>query len=221
MKQLYNHVCERFNSTQMLIQNFPVTAVILAGGLGTRIGGNKGLQPLHGKALIGWVLDAIRQDSAEVFINANDAKAGYAHFNCKVVEDLAPGLPGPLAGLESALNHASFDYVLTVPCDTPFLPSNLIPRLFEVLKSDQSEAAVVRVDGHRQPTIALYKKSVLSKLQLYLGSGKRKVNDWLDILQFSEVEFDHVNNFFNINSQEDLERAKLMPVHVSVRLEAE
>lgn len=202
----------------MVIRNIPVTTVILAGGLGTRIGGDKGLQTLHGRALLSWVLGAVSRDSEGILINANDAQEAYAHFGCRVIADQMPDWPGPLAGLHAALSSAHTDYVMTVPCDTPFLPDDLITRLFDAQSLNATEATVAVVAGRRQPTIALYHKHVLPKLLAYLGSGGRKVNDWLDTLQLSEVVFDNVAAFDNINSVEDLARANQTPMPARARL---
>lgn len=192
----------------------PVTTVILAGGLGKRMGGDKGLQILHGKALISWVLEAIRPDTDEILINANSTSAAYQVYGLKVIADQLPDWPGPLAGLHAALLFAQYDYVMTVPCDTPFLPADLISELQSSLSLQKTEAAVAVVAGRRQPAIALYRKTVLPKLTIFLGAGGRKVNDWLDSLQLSEVVFDNVAEFDNINSQEDLALANLLPMSV-------
>ena len=90
----------------MANHTIPVTTVILAGGLGTRIGGDKGLHALHGKALISWVLEAVSRDSDEVLINANDAHGTYAHFGYRVIADQIAGWPARLAGLHAALTIA-------------------------------------------------------------------------------------------------------------------
>ncbi len=178
-----------------------VSTVILAGGQGTRIGGDKGLQILRGKPLMLWVLDAVRGQSDEVLISANGGRAEYAGFGCAVIADQTPDSAGPLAGLQSALRCARNDWVASVPCDTPFLPDDLIARLFAAAGN---EAAVAVVEGKRQPTIALYHKNVLPELDEYLASGARKVAGWLDTLQVSEVVFDDAAAFININSQHDL-----------------
>lgn len=195
----------------------PVTTVILAGGLGKRMGGDKGLQILHGKPLMGWVLEAVRHESAEILINANSAPdpsatAAYAGFGYPLIADQMPDWPGPLAGLHAGLLSAAHDYVLTVPCDTPFLPANLLSRLQRGLLAQSAEAAVAVTGGRRQPAIALYHKNVLPKLEGYMGAGGRKVNDWLECLQLSEVVFDNAAEFDNINTQEDLALANLMPM---------
>lgn len=196
----------------MATSQFPVTTIILAGGLGTRIGGDKGLHILHGKPLISWVAEAVRRDSHEVLINANDTDGAYANFGYRVIADQIPGWPGPLAGLHAALSSAATDYLMTVPCDTPFLPDDLIARLAEAQRTNDTEVAVAVAGGRRQPTIARYNKSVLPKLVAYMAAGGRKVNAWLDTLRLCEVVFDNAGDFDNINSQDDLARAGQLPV---------
>lgn len=186
-----------------------VTTVILAGGLGTRIGGKKGLKLLHGRPLIGWVLDSVSHQSEEILINANGELDPYSCFGYSIIADQIPDWPGPLAGLQVALRCARHDWVVSVPCDTPFLPDNLISGLFEAVRqSGRKEASVVLVAGRRQPTIALYHKSVLLKLDNYLTSGGRKVNGWLETLQLGEAQFDNEMAFKNINTPDDLVFAK-------------
>jgi len=192
----------------MLKRPFPVTTVILAGGRGVRIGGDKGLKILHGKPLIDWVLAAVKPNSAEVMLNANGSQNAYASFGCRIISDKITDSPGPLAGLHAGLHSAQTEYVLTVPCDTPFLPQDLIARLWQSCSQAEVEAAVAVADGYRQPTIALYRQSVLNKLDAFIGAGGRKVNDWLDSLRLNEVVFDNAVCFDNINSAEDLARAE-------------
>lgn len=196
-----------------------ITTVILAGGLGSRMGGNKGLQLLHGRTLIGWVHEVVSRDSQEVLINVNRDQGAYVHFGCRLIADQIPDRPGPLAGLHAALLSARTDLVMTVPCDTPFLPKDVILRLADGLRSKSSEVSVASAGGGgRQPTIALYNKSVLPKLLIYLGSGGRKVNDWLNTLSLSEVVFDNVDEFDNINTPDDLARAGKMINMAQARL---
>ena len=195
-----------------------ITSVILAGGQGKRIGGAKGLQPLQGRTLIDWVLDIASRQSDEVLINANGAPDDYVRFGYRVVADHIPGWAGPLAGLHSALHCAQYDWVACVPCDTPFLPNDLIARLFAAVTADATEAAVAVADGRRQPTIGLYHKSVLPSLDTYLNSGGRKVADWQNTLRLSEVVFDNADVFININSRDDLTQADQMTAHHLARM---
>lgn len=181
-----------------------VSTVILAGGLGTRIGGGKGLQYLHGRALLDWVLMVVRPQSAEVMISVHAHDVAYERDDCRLIVDQTQNdWIGPLAGLQSALCNARHDWIASVPCDTPFLPDDLIVRL-SIAINPFSEAVVAMVEGQRQPTVALYRKDVLPKLDDYLASGARKVGDWLNTLRVNEVVFEDAAGFANINSLSEL-----------------
>lgn len=182
-----------------------VTTVILAGGKGSRIGGDKALRDLRGLPLIEWVLGAIVPQGTEILISANDNQAALAHLGYPVISDYVPGYAGPLAGLHAAMQYAASEWVASVPCDTPFLPGDLIARLLDAALT--AEASVVVVNGSRQPAIAMYRRSVLPKLDAYLGGGERKVAGWLNILRVHEAVFDDAEAFININSLDELEAA--------------
>ena len=108
----------------------PVTAVILAGGLARRMGNvDKGLQLLEGRPLIVWVLQRLAPQVGEVLINANQNLERYRAFGHRVVPDAIGGYAAPLAGLHAGLSCARGDLVVTVPCDSPFLPADLVLRL--------------------------------------------------------------------------------------------
>lgn len=185
----------------------PITAVVLAGGQGSRMGGDKGLQLLHGKPLLAWVLARIGPHSDEVLLSANDKHEVYGQFGYPLVSDHLPGWAGPLAGLQAALHRARNEWVLSVPCDTPYLPPDLLPRLYAALQQGKADAVVASSAGRRHPAIALYRKSVQTRLDAYLAGGGRKVNDWLNSLQLREVEFEDEAAFANINTQDELARA--------------
>lgn len=182
-----------------------VTTVILAGGQGSRMGGDKGLKQLHGRRLVAWVIAALQPQETQILISANDNAAAYADLGYPVIGDLVPGYAGPLAGVQAALQYSQNEWVASVPCDTPFLPHDLIARLLTA--AGEADAAVAVVQGRRQPTVALYRKRVLPALSRYLESGGRKVGDWLTALNAREAVFDDEQAFFNINSLEELAAA--------------
>jgi molybdopterin-guanine dinucleotide biosynthesis protein A len=184
----------------------PVTAVVLSGGLGTRIGGNKGLQVLRGRALIDWVLDAVR-DSEEIMINANEQSEQYALRGYPIIADQFSNHPGPLAGVHAALNYANHAWVATVPCDMPFLPGDLITQLYAASHAEP-EVVVAKSGGQRHPTIALYHKDVLPGLTSFIRAGGRKVGDWHDTLRMREVVFEDAAQFININTQHELAQSQ-------------
>lgn len=186
------------------MRQIAISTVILAGGLGTRIGGDKGLQILQGRALLDWVLDAVGPQSGEVLISANANLADYAVRGCPVIADDLLGQAGPLAGLQAAMRRAQYARVASVPCDTPFLPPDLLARLSAALDVPEVEAAVAVCEGRRQFAIAMYRKDVLPRLDTFLATGRRKLGEWLQTLRMSEVVFDDVRAFTNINTQDEL-----------------
>jgi molybdopterin-guanine dinucleotide biosynthesis protein A len=122
-----------------------ITGVILAGGEGRRLGGvDKGLQELRGRPMVQWVLERLAPQVDTVLISANRNLQRYAAFGCPVLPDRIPDFAGPLAGLHAALTQAATPLVATVPCDSPFLPADLVARLHAALMADQAELAVAR-----------------------------------------------------------------------------
>src|SRR5438132_12731327 len=107
-----------------------VSGIVLAGGLGRRMGGvDKGLQPLHGKAMVEHVLARLAPQVDDIVINANQNLERYAAFGHQVVSDRVGGFAGPLAGLHAGLEAIAHPLAVTVPCDSASLPSDLVPRL--------------------------------------------------------------------------------------------
>jgi molybdenum cofactor guanylyltransferase len=179
-------------------------SIILAGGQGTRIGGDKALQLLQGRPLLDWMLDIVRPQSDEVLISANGASTNYARPGCRVVPDRIADYAGPLAGLQAAMMETAHEWIASVPCDTPFLPPELIAELHAAIADGAAEAAVAVAAGRRQPAVALYRRSVLPKLNGYLAAGGRKLGSWLEGLQLTEVSFADAAAFVNLNSAPEL-----------------
>lgn len=185
----------------------PITGVILAGGQGRRMGSvDKGLKPLRGKPMVQWVLERFAPQVDEVLINANQNLDTYAQFGCQVVPDEIGGFAGPLAGLHRGLSAAKHDLIVTVPCDSPFLPLDLIARLYAALEDKQADLAVARTGDQPHPVFCLCRKSVLPGLTAFLENGGRKIDAWYAALKVAEVLFDdEVEAFSNINTVEELQ----------------
>ena len=183
-----------------------ITAVILAGGAGRRMGGeDKGLLRLNGRPLIQHVLKRLASQCDTIVININRNREAYAEFGHPLLEDNLPGGLGPLAGLLTALEHGQSDYVISVPCDTPQLPQDLVARMLESLQESDAEVCTVD-DGERlHPVILLVKRSVRANLRQYLESGGRKVHDCFYRMNHCTANFsDQPEAFMNINTPEQL-----------------
>lgn len=185
-----------------------ITGVILAGGLGRRMGGiDKGLQELRGRPMAQWVVERLAPQVDELLINANQNGERYAAFGHRVVPDQIPDFAGPLAGLHAALSAAMHPLVATAPCDSPFLPADLIARLHDALTANSADLAVARTFDQAHPVFCLCKREVLPHLTGFLESGGRKIDRWYATLKVVEVAFDdEAEAFENINTREELSR---------------
>lgn len=179
-----------------------ITGVVLAGGLGRRMGGeDKGLLKINGRPLITHIIDIVRPQVGSVLINANRNLDSYRDFGLPVVQDMVGEFYGPLAGMASALQASDTPYLLTVPCDSPLLPVDLCTRLFRALKSADAEISVAHDGTRMQPMFALLRREVLQDLLVYLKHGGRKTDTWYAEHRFVLVDFsDRTGAFLNINT---------------------
>jgi molybdenum cofactor guanylyltransferase len=184
----------------------PVTGIVLAGGLGRRMGGvDKGLKLLRGKAMVQWAIERFAPQVQEVLVNANQNLDAYSAFGHRVIPDLIGGYAGPLAGLHRGLTEARHALVATVPCDSPFLPRDLVSRLEADLSARSADLAVARTGDQPHPVFCLCHRRVLGSLTAFLDRGGRKVDAWYSALRVVEVPFDdNPGAFSNINTESEL-----------------
>jgi molybdopterin-guanine dinucleotide biosynthesis protein A len=183
-----------------------VTGIVLAGGQGSRMGGvDKGLQPFRGKPMVAHAIERFAPQVEELLINANRNPEAYAQFGLRVIADEIAGFAGPLAGFERGLAHASHPLVATVPCDSPFLPVDLVARLRTVLEAQQADVAVARTGEQAHPVFCLMRRAVHRSLMGFLARGERKIDRWYGALAVVEVAFDdEAEAFLNINTRDEL-----------------
>ncbi len=182
-----------------------ITAVVLAGGRGNRMGGqDKGLLAFHGRPLIEHILDGLRPQVGNVLISANRNGEAYRSYG-RVIGDTLVGFQGPLAGFAAALRVASTPYVLSVPCDAPNVPPQLAERLLAALQASDGAELAVAHDGFRlQPVYALLSQCLLDDLQHYLVEGGRSVRGWYARHRMVTVDFsDCAASFRNMNTPAD------------------
>ena len=187
-----------------------VTGVVLAGGLGRRMGGvDKGLQPLHGRPMVAYVLERLAPQVDALLINANQNPSSYAElalpYGARVISDLISGFAGPLAGLQAGLAAARTPLVVTVPCDSPFLPLDLVNRLRVALNANLAQVAVAKTGTQAHPVFAMVRADVRDNLEAFLAAGGRKIDAWYAALAVVEVAFDdEAEAFENINTRDEL-----------------
>ena len=202
-----------------------ITAVILAGGRGSRMGGvDKGLQLFHGVPLAQQALLRLLPQVGNVTINANRNIAEYESFGVPVwPDDNALGeFAGPLAGMTAALRHCTTPYLLTVPCDAPLFPLDLAARLANAFASADVDFAVASAPQsglpgepcRPQPVFSLMKAAMRESLLAYTHQRGRKVSAWMLQHRVVYVPFDQAgdaaNAFFNANTLEELNTAQFL-----------
>ena len=194
-----------------------ITAVIVAGGQGSRISGkDKGLIILHGKTLIEQIIEKISPQIDRIIINANRNTDQYRQFGLPVIKDKTPGFQGPLAGMLAALNSADTEFIITLPCDGPQLAADYVSRMSTTLAESSAEIVVAHDGLRMQQMYALIPTSLAEDLSEFLKQDKRAIKHWLAQLNVTTADFsDHPEMFLNINTDEDLKSHQLMDLQQS------
>lgn len=192
----------------MIIQNSDITAVILAGGQGRRMGGqDKGLIDFGGRMMIEILIEHLRQQKVEVMINANRNQTIYQAYGCPVISDDLKDFQGPLAGFASAMNAVNTDFILTLPCDSPALATSFVDRFVESYNRKAAKVSVAHDGDRLQPVYALIDTSLVDDLKDFLHTGERKIDRWYAKHDYALVDFsDETAMFENINTPEDHQR---------------
>ena len=192
-----------------MIDRTHITGLVLAGGRGSRMGGvDKGLQAHLGMPLAMHALLRLSPQVGDIMINANRNLAAYESMGAPVWPDALPDYPGPLAGFLAGLEHCATPYLVTVPCDSPQFPEDLVARLAERLDMEGAEIAIAatREDGELrlQPVFCLMNATVVESLIRFTGTGQRKIDAWTATLRHVAVEFDDARAFINANTVAEL-----------------
>jgi molybdopterin-guanine dinucleotide biosynthesis protein A len=187
-----------------------ITGLILAGGRGSRMGSiDKGLATLGNQPMVQHVIVRLQPQVQRLLINANQNLDTYAAFGAPVWPDTMPNFAGPLAGLQTGLMHCETPYLVSAPCDSPFLPADLVQRLMAGLQTGSADLAVAVTDEGEtrqpHPVFCLAKVSLLPHLTQFLEDGGRKVDRWYATLRVAEVHFADGAAFRNINTLAELQ----------------
>jgi molybdopterin-guanine dinucleotide biosynthesis protein A len=196
------------------MQKEDITGIVLAGGRGSRMGGaDKGLQNFNGVPLALHTLLRLSPQVGEMLINANRNLSAYESFGAPVWPDALPDFAGPLAGFLMGLEQAETAWIVTVPCDTPLFPTDLVQRLAEAAEREDAEIAMAsaREDDGRtrtQPVFCLLRRELLESLVRFTHEGGRKIDAWTAQHRTVVVPFDRPGDdpraFFNANTLAEL-----------------
>jgi molybdopterin-guanine dinucleotide biosynthesis protein A len=171
-------------------------------------GRDKGLQLLDGQPMIAHIIERLQPQVGHLLINANQNLDTYKVFGLPIVADVIGDFVGPLAGLHAGLHHCTSPYLLSVPCDCPFVPTDLTRRLGDALVSSGANLAYAVTLNQNQtehhPVFCLLKRDVMVGLGEYLSEGGRKVLTWMSSQAHVQVVFDDHSAFLNINTPDDL-----------------
>jgi molybdopterin-guanine dinucleotide biosynthesis protein A len=193
-----------------MIASKDITGLILAGGRAQRMGGiDKGLIPFLGKPLIESAIAKLQPQVRTIIINANRNITKYASYGYPVIMDEQPDFSGPLAGFSVALKHCKTSYLLTSPCDSPLLPSNLAESLIAEMERGDFQlvyASSKEADGKiwAQPVFCLMRSTLQESLTTFLSKGDLKIDRWFKELRSSTVIFEDPQVFANVNTPEEL-----------------
>lgn len=193
-----------------MISSEHITGLILAGGRAQRMGGiDKGLIPFHGKPLIETAISRLKPQVSTILINANRSITKYSHYGYPVLMDETPDFSGPLAGFSVGLKHCKTPYLLTSPCDSPLLPTDLAEKMAHQLEDNDLElvfASSKEDDGKTwsQPVFCLMKSDLQDSLNAFLSKGDLKIDRWFKELRSGTVVFEDAQAFANVNTPEEL-----------------
>jgi molybdopterin-guanine dinucleotide biosynthesis protein A len=199
-----------------MIPREDITGVVLAGGRGSRMGGvDKGLQNFRGMPLALHTLLRLQPQVGEAMVNANRNLSAYESFGVPVWPDGMADYAGPLAGFLTGLEQCETDYLVTVPCDTPLFPTDLVARLAQALAREDAEIAMAAAreeDGQvrTQPVFSLLRRDLMESLERFTQGGGRKIDAWTAQHRTVVVPFDQAGDdpaaFFNANTLAELQR---------------
>jgi molybdenum cofactor guanylyltransferase len=194
-----------------MIDPADITGLVLAGGRGSRMGGiDKGLQSYRGLPLALHALMRLAPQVGPTIVNANRNRVAYESFGAAVWPDADTDFAGPLAGFRVGLEHAGTPYLVTVPCDSPAFPTDLVARLAAGLEARHAELAMVRtLDAQGpalQPVFCLLRSGLLQSLLAFMNAGGRTIHRWTAQHRVAEVEFDDAAAFFNANTLAELKQ---------------
>jgi molybdopterin-guanine dinucleotide biosynthesis protein A len=201
-----------------MIEREQITGLILAGGRASRMGGvDKGLQTYQGLPLAMHALMRLGPQVGEVMINANRNLAAYESMGPPVWPDALPDFPGPLAGFLVGLERCETPYLVTVPCDSPLFPLDLVARLADGLEQADADIAMPKTVGPEgaqvQPVYCLMKSSLMESLVRFTQAGERKIDRWTALHRVAEVSFEDAGAFVNANTLAELQQlqARMAP----------
>lgn len=197
----------------MSISTDDIQGVILAGGMGRRMGGiDKGLRNYKNAPLALHAMMRLNGQVGSLCINANRNIGVYEGFGVEVVCDVQPDFAGPLAGMQAALAATTTPFLVTVPCDVPLFPTDLVKRLSEPFEKNVGlMLTVAATQGRQHPVFCMMRSELLPSMEEFLRKGGRKIDAWYANIPHQAVDFDDDAAFHNVNTLEELKELEQRP----------
>jgi molybdenum cofactor guanylyltransferase len=194
-----------------MIARETILGVVLAGGLSRRMASPtpKALLEFQGRPMIAHVLEALRPQVGSIVINANAELPAYERYAYPVVQDRVQGFVGPLAGLHAVMHAAmhaqpSYDWYVMCPCDSPFLPDNLVSNFASTVEATNASLTSATCEGQTHPVFAMVHRKLFASLGKYLEGGGRKIDRWYAQEGYQLTQFNDAKGFLNFNTPEEL-----------------
>ena len=188
----------------------------MTGGLSSRMGGGiKSLLKFNNISIFDRIFEKINNQVNYLIINSNDTENSFHKYKVEIVKDNIKGFLGPLAGIHASMkwivnNKKDIEWLCTIPCDTPFIPEDLVDKLFNNALSNKHDIVLARSNRRSHPIIGIWKVNLINNLEEHLIAGTRKILDWASIhsLGYEDFNYLYYDPFFNINNKDDISKAE-------------
>ena len=191
-----------------------ILGAVLAGGKSQRFGEDKSQVKLNGKLLIDYILSEIIDEFKEILIVSNEQIKFKNYENISLINDFKKD-QGPLGGVLSAMKWAKeknnkYEWISTFPVDTPFFKKEILQKFLSEINSEESKLFFIKSNNKRHNIFGIWSIDLMKKLEDDLNEGQRKVEVWANSVGVKVINMEFINKdpFFNINTKEDLEKAK-------------
>ena len=191
-----------------------ILGTVLAGGKSQRFGEDKSQVKLGDKLLIDYILSEVIEEFKEILVVSNSLIDFRKSEKITVIEDIKKNL-GPLGGVLTAMkwikdNNKDYKWISTFPADTPFFKHSILQKFLQDVQLPESKLFFIKSNNTRHNIFGLWSIDLMDKLEEDLNKGERKVEVWANSIGVKtiNIEFQNEDPFFNINTKEDLEKAK-------------
>ena len=198
---------------ELIINKSKTILVILAGGQSRRFGGGyKTLYKFNKISILDRIIQNFKKLKMEIVLNVNSNEDQFIKTGLHLIKDELENFQGPLAGIYSSMkwvlkNRKNIEWIFTSPSDTPFLNKSLVNKFLSTNYNNKTNIVIAKSSNKTNPVIGFWHISLIKSLEEFLAKDNRKIMHWVEEQNYEILNFENKNNFFNINTQADLEEA--------------